>query len=139
MIRLWNTNNSEPSPKKPNPDGLRFNAQVTSLQWSTQCKELLSTHGSVCTAGEMGSSGEEYAFTAVKPNAVTVHAYPALAHVATEYPAGAPVLGSALSPSGCKAAFSVPGEKMIKIWDVWGKRKEPRRLRSMTSGPCGIR
>jgi cell division cycle protein 20 (cofactor of APC complex) len=119
------------------PDRIDLSAQVTSLQWSTQCKELLSTH-----AGLRASPDDVWSpqgGTALRAHAVAVHAFPSLVRVAAEYPASAPVLGSALSPSGCKVALAVPGEKMIKIWDVWGKRKEPRRQRSMTEGPCGIR
>ncbi|KAI0031791.1 WD40-repeat-containing domain protein, partial [Vararia minispora EC-137] len=119
-IRLWNIN--ETSPKPPNPDRIELNAQVTSLQWSMQCKELLSTH-SVLRVSSDETTWNPYAGAMLEENAVAVHSFPSLSRVTVQYPASMPVLGSALSPSGCKVAFAVPGEKMIKIWDVWGKRK----------------
>ncbi|VDB88301.1 unnamed protein product [Peniophora sp. CBMAI 1063] len=43
VVRLWTIN--EAAPKSPANNSLSLGAQVTSLVWSSQCKELLSTHG----------------------------------------------------------------------------------------------
>ncbi|KAI0309037.1 hypothetical protein OF83DRAFT_1043614, partial [Amylostereum chailletii] len=121
--RLWNIN--ETSPKPLATDRLELNTHVTSLQWSQQCREVLATHGTVRSppASDAGSGGFNPAAShpSLAANAVSVLAFPSLAHVATAYPAADAVLGSAISPSGLKVAFAIPGEKMVKIWDVWGK------------------
>ncbi|KAA1474138.1 WD40 repeat-like protein [Dentipellis sp. KUC8613] len=133
-IRLWNVNES--SPNALIPDTIRLDAQVTSLQWSTQCKELLSTHSIARSIDE--ASAPAFPVPSVA-NAVMVHSYPSLSHVVTEFPAKTALSGSVLSPNGQKIIFAVPEEKQLKIWDVWGKRKEIRRQRSLVEGPCGIR
>ncbi|TFY80790.1 hypothetical protein EWM64_g3229 [Hericium alpestre] len=132
-IRLWNINESSPNALSPNV--LELDAQVTSLQWSTQCKELLSTHSIARTSEEDPSPF----MPRLMANAVVVHSYPTLSHVTTEYPATNAIAGSVLSPNGQKIVFAVPEEKQLRIWDVWGRRKEIKRQRSMIEGPCGIR
>jgi len=133
-VRLWNVNQS--SSQSHFPDSLEFNSQVTSLQWSIQCKELLCTHGAAATTDQLPSTASQ---PVVLANAVSVYSYPSLCHVTTEYPATTAIAGSVLSPNGQKIIFAVPEEKQLKIWDVWGKRKELRRQRSLVEGPCGIR
>ena len=136
-IRLWNVTGS--TSQNPNPDVLELDAQITSLHWSTQCKELLSTHSmgkaldattSVATPTSSQSSG--------MANCVAVHSYPTLARVKTEYPATSAIAGSVMSPNGLKIIFAVPEDKQLKVWDVWGKKKELRRQRSVVE-PNGIR
>ncbi|KAI0056828.1 WD40 repeat-like protein [Artomyces pyxidatus] len=135
-VRLWSVN--EATPKPPIPDSLALDAQITSLQWSTQCKELLSTHG-MARITEDGIPSSSSAPSSGMGNAVAVHSFPNLTHVTTLYPATSAISGSILSPNGQRIVFAVPDEKQLKIWDVWGKRKELKRQRSLIEGPCGIR
>ncbi|KAI0049019.1 WD40 repeat-like protein [Auriscalpium vulgare] len=133
-IRLWNVN--ETSQKPPIPDALELDAQITSLQWSSQCKELLSTHGAARVPEEATLFTVTTPISAHPPpptlaNSVAVHSYPTLTHVTTLYPATTPLAGSILSPNGQRIAFAVPAEKQLRIWDVWGKRKELKRQRSV--------
>lgn len=149
------------------PNALHFDAQVTSLQWSTSCKELLSTHGTGIPIPEPPptpsmtplttplSFDDEFdwdlsfasASTAQIPppppetlaHSVAVHSFPHLVKMKTQVVGTGPVNGSAVSPNGQRVVVAVPGEKVLKVWEVWGKRKTLARQRSVVSGPCGIR
>ncbi|THH19160.1 hypothetical protein EW146_g1944 [Bondarzewia mesenterica] len=134
-IRLWNINGS--TSQNPNPDALELDAQITSLHWSSQCKELLSTH-SVSRIVEGPAPVPNSSQQPTMTNCVAVHSYPTLTRVKTEYPAMSAIAGSVLSPNGLKVIFAVPEDKQLKIWDVWGKKKELRRQRSVIEAACAF-
>ena len=66
-------------------------------------------------------------------NSVVVHAFPSFRRVTTMIGARTNVAGSILSPNGQRVVLAVPEESKLKIWDVWGKRKELKRTSSTSS------
>ncbi|OCH92520.1 WD40 repeat-like protein [Obba rivulosa] len=146
-IRIWNISPSTAFSSN-HPDKLELDAQITSLHWSTHCKEILSTHGPgkstpVPTTPSIDINNEYFSFSNdPRPsriaNSVLIHSYPSLRNVATVAAASKNVAGSMLSPNGQRVLLAVPEEAKLKIWDVWGRCKELRRSNSVLSG-SGIR
>jgi cell division cycle protein 20 (cofactor of APC complex) len=124
-VRLWNVNSSYSHSNAAEPGKIEVDAQITSLQFSPHCKELLSTHGPGPSATDADSQISRPRKTMA--NSVVVHSYPSLRHVTTVSAAEKGVGDSALSPNGMKIVLAVPDESTLKVWDVWGKRKEIRR------------
>jgi cell division cycle protein 20 (cofactor of APC complex) len=60
-------------------------------------------------------------------SSVVVHSYPSLRSVPTHPVAEKSVGGSVLSANGMKIVLAIPEENKLKVWDVWGKRKEVKR------------
>lgn len=164
-IRLWNTD--ENHLQKPlAPNAVKLEAQITSFQWSTSCRELLSTHAeglppaspppSTPLAFEddfdwdvsFGSSASTPVFPTIPTpqpvhtglaNSISVHNFPHLNKMTTQVVGTGAVNGSAVSPNGQRVVLAIPGEKALKVWDVWGKRKTLTRQKSLVREPCGIR
>ncbi|KAF9805171.1 hypothetical protein IEO21_09170 [Rhodonia placenta] len=145
-IRIWNVNSS-PHPTSTNPTKLELDAQITSLHFSTHCKELLSTHGlgKSTTSPPPNVHLDSMIFpfpSQPRParfsNSVAVHRFPSLNQVCLVQAAQASVAGSVLSPNGQRIVLAVPGESKLKVWDVWGRKRELRRTSSILSG-AGIR
>ncbi|KAL6302577.1 WD40-repeat-containing domain protein [Sparassis latifolia] len=144
VVRIWNVenmNDSSPSRLSRYPDRLEVDAQVTSLHFSTQCKELVSTHGpgkvtpspqpaqpnqrnDLNTSTELGTSKIS--------NSVVVRSYPTLGDVVTKMAGTKGIAGSVLSPNGQRIALAVPEKNLIEIWDIWGKQIPLRRTASLT-------
>ncbi|KAF8878796.1 WD40-repeat-containing domain protein [Gymnopilus junonius] len=79
---------------------LRTPSQVTSINWSQHCKEIVTTHG-------------------YPTNSVMVHAYPSMERVAEIRDAhDSRVLHAALSPAGDVLA-TTSGDEMLKFWKIW--------------------
>lgn len=124
-IQLWDISNSSYSGSTA-PGKLELSAQVTSLHFSPHCKELLSTHGPGPTRDDGDLQSWPRAINMA--NSVTVHSYPSLRHVVTlPVTSTGGVGGSVLTANGMKVVLAVPGENKLKLWDVWGKKKEVRR------------
>ncbi|KAI9014056.1 WD40-repeat-containing domain protein [Hyaloraphidium curvatum] len=77
-------------------------SQVTSLHWSREYKEILSSHG-------------------FPDNQMTLWTYPALQKVADLQGHDARVLHTAAGPDGTMVA-SAAGDEALKLWRVWEKR-----------------
>jgi cell division cycle protein 20 (cofactor of APC complex) len=77
-------------------------SQVTSLHWSREYKEILSSHG-------------------FPDNQMTLWTYPAMQKVADLQGHDARVLHTSASPDGTMVA-SAAGDEALKIWKVWEKR-----------------
>lgn len=149
-IRIWNINTSSAHATSNYPDKLELDAQVTSLHFSYQCRELLSTHGPgkstpapTTPALDLGPDLPIQLNTDPIPsrmaNSVVVHSYPHLRHVVTINAAASNIAGSVMSPNGQRVVLAVPEENKLKIWDVWGKRKELKRQDSSLSLARAIR
>ncbi|KZT68068.1 WD40 repeat-like protein [Daedalea quercina L-15889] len=136
MIRIWNVNGTVSS---THPDRLELDAQITSLHFSPHCKELLSTHGPGKTSPGHPSNHvdpntlpETFVSSRIA-NSVLVHAFPSFRRLTTMTSAKTNVAGSILSPNGQRVVLAVPEESKLKIWDIWGKRKELKRTSSTSS------
>ncbi|KAH9837716.1 WD40 repeat-like protein [Rhodofomes roseus] len=141
-IRIWNVNGSV---SLNHPDRLELDAQITSLHYSPHCKELLSTHGPGKGAPErapanpnVNTSTDDSFVPSRIANSVVVHAFPSFRRIATMTGATANIAGSVLSPNGQRVVLAIPQESKLKVWDVWGKRRELKRSSSMLS-TCSIR
>ena len=137
-IRVWDmTNDGDSLARNPErPNKLELDAQVTSLHFSPHINELLSTHGP-------GKPTEVPSLISVDPlqsrmaNSIVVHQFPLMRHVTTVNVARKNIAGSVLSPNGHRIVLAVPEEAQLKVWDVWGKFKEPKQ-RSLLER-CSIR
>lgn len=118
---------------------IRTDAQVTSLHFSPQCKELLSTHGDGPQDISPDVPLEQHPYstqgrTTVKcANSVAVHAVNTLETITTETIAESGVAASAMNLAGTKAVFAVPKENVLKMWDTWGGKKMNKRQMSLQS------
>ena len=108
---------------------------MTSLHFSSHCKEIISTHGPGVVP-EVADNGvtpipenlSEAASDKSKANSIAVHSVPSLRHVLTQRVASSKGLGgSILNTASTKVLLVVPEEGKLKMFDVWGKAKEVRR------------
>ncbi|KAI0085501.1 WD40-repeat-containing domain protein [Irpex rosettiformis] len=127
-IRVWTVGGSTSSMyQSPHPDKIELDAPVTSLHFSSHCKEILSTHGPGKTTPAPQTYTEDLQLIENDPipspysNSVVVHSYPSLRHVVTLPGANSNIAGSLLSPNGQKIVLAVPEENKLKIWDVWAR------------------
>lgn len=142
-----------PSPEPVNTVSL--NTTVFSLQWSPNCKELLSTHGRSflppCAPGRrtVSFSGVKHTKPEAQPqltyvqtaltNSITVHDYPSGNRLMTLPNAhGGAITQSCLGPSGENIFTLCPQDEAIKMWHVWGRRA-PEPKQSSTFGKYAIR
>ncbi|CCM00708.1 uncharacterized protein FIBRA_02748 [Fibroporia radiculosa] len=145
-IRIWNINGPSASHLNSNhPTKLELDAEIRSLHFSPHCKEILSTHGpgKSTPAPPPPSHLESHMFPSEPvpskiANSVVVHAFPSLRQLVTLQAANQKITGSVLSPNGQRVVIAVPEEAKLKVWDVWGKRKELKRSSSVLDG-SGIR
>ena len=148
-IQLWNVNASSAYSNAADPGKIELAAQITSLHFSPHCKEILSTHG----PGPAPTTDSPAQDTQSRPlinnsnipntdvlappmNSIVVHSYPSLRHVTEVSAAPSAISDSVLSTNGMKVIFAVPGEAKLKVWDVWGKRKEVRKHSTFLGGVC---
>ncbi|KAF8440023.1 WD40 repeat-like protein [Boletus edulis BED1] len=95
---------------------------VTSLHWSSHCKELLSTHGSSWTKSQTlydyPPSAKETPTTPFT-NSMTVHSYPSCERVVSVVGHSAAIAHSCIGPDGCSIFTVSPAEETIKMFRVW--------------------
>ncbi|KAI0742931.1 WD40-repeat-containing domain protein [Daedaleopsis nitida] len=127
-IRIWDMSfDGDSSAKYPErPTKLELDAQVTSLHFSPQINELLSTHGAGRIT-EVPSLFNAEPLHARMRNSIAVHQFPSMRHVTTAPVAQKGVAGSVLSPNGQRIVLAVPEEAQLKVWDVWGKFREAKQ------------
>ncbi|KAF9529149.1 WD40-repeat-containing domain protein [Crepidotus variabilis] len=131
-LRLWNVNPNDPSSNLATPGKVDTSARITGIHFSTQCMEILTTHGNavpIVDSAANNSPSHKSPFA----NSLAVHTA-SLRHVTTlNVPTDKPIGDSVLSANGMKVVFTVPDEAKINICDAWAKRKELRRQASFTS------
>lgn len=104
--------------------------KIVNLHFSPNYKELLSTLGPMPATPE-GTDARDWP-RGILSNAVAVHSFPSLRHIATLPVSDQAICGSVLNTGAAvhKIVVAVPGETKLKVFDVWGKRKEIRRQSS---------
>ena len=126
-IRIWDLADDESARRHPErPTKLELEAQVTSLHFSPQINELLSTHGAGKIT-EVPSLGHAPPLKPRIANSIAVHQFPLMRHVTTRAVGEKGVAGSVLSPNGQRVVLAVPEEAQLKVWDVWGKFREAKQ------------
>jgi cell division cycle protein 20 (cofactor of APC complex) len=98
----------------------------------------LSTHGPGAAIAA-GTDSQTWPIRNSTVNSLALHSFPSLRNVMTESAASKGLGDSVLSPTGTKVVFSVPEENSLKVWDVWGKRKEVKRQPSFLDSLTSIR
>ncbi|RDB17761.1 Cell division cycle protein 20 [Hypsizygus marmoreus] len=136
-VQLWNVNASIPHSNATTPGKYETGAPVTSLHFSSQCKEILSTHSMKPPAVETPSTRMPPP-PAVWPkinvtNSIAVYSYPSLRHVTTLSVADKPIGTSVVNANGTKIVLTTPDDGKINLCDVWSKRKELKRQPSFLS------
>ncbi|GLB44511.1 putative WD40 repeats [Lyophyllum shimeji] len=133
-IHLWNINALSPHSNAATPGKLELGSPITSLHFSPQCKELLSTQGCKPKPAADASTDVQAASisTQVWPrqtmeNSIAVHSYPSLRHVTTFALTDKPIGSSVLNAGGTKIILAVPEDGKINVCDVWAKRKELKK------------
>ncbi|KAG5636011.1 hypothetical protein H0H81_009391 [Sphagnurus paluster] len=160
-LHLWNINALTSHSNAAVPGKLELGAPISSIHFSPQCKEILTTHGSKpivaapptpimeapASAPGTPSRTRARASTLINPtslappvwprlnmeNSIAVHSYPALRHVTTFALAGKPIGSSVLNSTGTKIIVAVPDDGKISVCDVWAKRKEVKKQPSFLS------
>ncbi len=98
MIHFWNTSTGAKL------NSIDTGSQVTSIQWSIQYKEFISSHG-------------------FPNNQLSVWSYPSLNKIADLPGHDARILNTCLSPDGEMVASSSSDEN-LKFWKVFEKKKK---------------
>ncbi|KAI9205539.1 WD40-repeat-containing domain protein [Polychytrium aggregatum] len=117
MIHFWNSTTSSKSAS------IDTGSQVTSIIWSRQYKELLSSHGNT-TNGAHGSLR----------NHLTLWNYPSLNKVADLGGHESRILHTALSPDGETVASTAPDEH-LKFWKAWEAKPKTKAKAAAASLP----
>ncbi|KAJ7161060.1 WD40 repeat-like protein [Mycena filopes] len=119
------------------PGKLELGSKIVNLHFSPNYKELLSTLGPLPVASPEAPGADAMLpswprASSVVGNTLTVHSFPSLRHIANLSVGEQDVCGSVLNTGSAvhKVVVAVPGEAKLKIYDVWGKRKEIRRQSS---------
>ena len=126
MLRVWNIG-TDTSSAYPAAESRQLDAQITSIQWSTTCKELLTTHGPGSVSDGAESQPSSVSSTDSGRNSIAVHSYSSLRQVARTSVSESGLGGSVLNSNGTKVFVAVPSEGKLKMCEVWGKAKEVKR------------
>ncbi|KAJ7146202.1 WD40-repeat-containing domain protein [Mycena epipterygia] len=129
-VKLWTVEASNPHSNATTPGKLEMGCKIVNLHFSPNYKELLTTLGPLPATPE-GTDARDWP-RGILSNAVAVHSFPSLRHIATLPVSDQAVCGSVLNTGAAvhKIVVAVPGETKLKVFDVWGKRKEIRRQSS---------
>jgi WD40 repeat protein len=105
MIHFWNTSTGA------KVNSINTGSQVTSIQWSVEYKELVSSHG-------------------FPNNELSIWSYPSLSKIADLPGHDARILNTSLSPDGEMIASSSSDEN-LKFWKVFESRKGKKKQTSV--------
>ncbi|KAH8079830.1 WD40 repeat-like protein [Cristinia sonorae] len=122
-IRVFSTKSLSVIPEPLHTVSLH--TQITSLQWSQHCKELLSTHGKSWDPLRIGS--KMVPVKTALTNALAVHSYPSMSRVINVTAHGEEVGQSCLSPDGTMVFTISPKEEAMKMWKIWSPPKDEVR------------
>lgn len=102
------------------------------LHFSPNYKELLSTLGPLPASPEVADLRSWPRTGSVSGNSIAAHSFPSLRPIASLPVSEQEVCGSVLNTGSAvhKIVVAIPGETKLKVYDVWGKRKEIRRQSS---------
>ncbi|KAJ6554470.1 WD40-repeat-containing domain protein [Mycena capillaripes] len=129
-VKFWTVEAANPHSNATAPGKLELGSKIVNLHFSPSYKELLTTLGPLPASPEA---------TDIRPwprsilnNSITVHSFPSLRPIASLSVSDQKVCGSVLNTGAGvhKIVVAVPGETKLKVFDVWGKRKEIRRQSS---------
>ncbi|KAJ7042963.1 WD40 repeat-like protein [Mycena alexandri] len=111
---------------------LELGSKIANLHFSPNYKELLSTLGPLPASPEVADMRSWPRTGSISGNSITVHSFPSLRPIASLSVSDQEVCGSVLNTGSAvhKIVVAVPGETKLKVYDVWGKRKEIRRQSS---------
>ncbi|KAF8192806.1 WD40-repeat-containing domain protein [Mycena galopus ATCC 62051] len=134
-VKFWTVEPANPHSNATAPGKLELGSKIVNLNFSANYKELLTIVGSIPASPEVTASDRD----SIRPwprsilsNALTVHSFPSLRPIASLSVSDQDVCGSVLNTGAPvhKIVVAVPGESKLKVYDVWGKRKELRRQSS---------
>ncbi|KAF7369802.1 Cell division cycle protein 20 [Mycena venus] len=123
-VKFWTVEPANPHSNATAPGKIELGSKI----------ELLTTLGPIPTA-----SPEAIPSADIRPlprsilsNSITVHSFPSLRPIASVSVSEKDVCGSVLNTGSAvhKIVVAVPDESKLKVFDVWGKRKEIRRQAS---------
>jgi cell division cycle protein 20 (cofactor of APC complex) len=105
-------------------------SKIVNLNFSPNYKELLTTLGPLPASPE--ATDIRTWPRSILNNSITVHSFPSLRPIGSLSVSDQDVCGSVLNTGSAvhKIVVAVPGETKLKVFDVWGKRKEIRRQSS---------
>ncbi|KAJ7153455.1 WD40 repeat-like protein [Mycena crocata] len=129
-VKLWTIEPSNANSNASTPGKLDLGSKIVNLHFSPNYKELLSTLGPVLTAAEATPT---HAWPrSIVNNSLAVHSFPSLRSITSLSISEQAVCGSVLNTGVAvhKIIVAVPGESKLKVFDVWGKRKEIKRQSS---------
>ncbi|KAG6864754.1 hypothetical protein C0991_007355 [Blastosporella zonata] len=148
VMQLWNINPLVRHSNATTPGKLELGAPITSIHFSPQCKEILTTHSSKPSPSLSPSNAASRRSTPVPSTpsssynplaplawprismdkTIAVHSYPSLRLVTKLTVAeDKAIAGSLLNTGGTKIILAVPDDGKMCVYDVWGKRKEIKR------------
>ncbi|KAF7297354.1 WD-REPEATS-REGION domain-containing protein [Mycena indigotica] len=138
-VRLWNVDAISGS-NATTPSQFQTGSELVGLHFSANFKELLTTVGPAVPPQTINHSNILWPLgpTLASTNAVAVYSLPAFRPITRESVLLASetsfVAGSVLSPMNTNApqklVVALPEEGKLKVYDIWGRRKEVKRQAS---------
>ncbi|KAJ7630103.1 WD40-repeat-containing domain protein [Mycena polygramma] len=129
-VKFWTVEAANPHSNATAPGKLELGSKIVNLHFSPNYKELLTILGPIPTSPE----ATDLLPRNILNNAIIVHAFPSLRPISSLSVSDQDVCGSILNTGAVvhKIVVAVPGETKLKVFDVWGKRKEIRRQSSFS-------
>ncbi|KAJ7730255.1 WD40 repeat-like protein [Mycena maculata] len=131
-VKLWTIDAGTAHSNATALSKLELGSKIVNLHFSPNYKELVTTLGSLAEPPEGIANLNRAWPRGILSNAIVVHSFPTLRQVSTASVSEQDACGSILHTAGAvhKLVVAVPGESKLKVFDVWGKRKEVRRQSS---------
>ncbi|KAJ7452037.1 WD40 repeat-like protein [Mycena galericulata] len=132
-VKLWTVDaanaHSNAHSNATAPSKLDLGSKIVSLYFSPNFKELVTTLGPLGPAPEETDVLNRSWPRGILSNTIVVHSFPTLREVSTASVSDENVCGSVLCTGTAvhKLVVAIPGESKLKVFDVWGKRKEISR------------
>lgn len=116
---------------------INLDTSVTSVHWSSHCKELLSTHGRSWRPSDRPSTGTRppKPIPVISPlsNSLTVFRFPSYGRLVSVKSHGNPIGTSVVSPDGTSVFTVCPKEENMKLWKVWSAAPKKEKEKTMYS------
>ncbi|KAJ7270635.1 WD40-repeat-containing domain protein [Mycena haematopus] len=129
-VKFWTIEPANPNSNATAPGKLELGSKIVNLDFAPKYKELLTILGPILVSPDPANSHPWP--RGILSNAIIVHSFPSLRPIASLPVSGQDVCGSVLNTGSAvqKVVVAVPGETKLKVYEVWGKKKEIRRQTS---------
>ncbi|KAJ6463551.1 WD40 repeat-like protein [Mycena sanguinolenta] len=132
-VKLWTIDQANSNSNATSPSKLEHGSKIVNLNFSPNYKELLTVLGPLAVLPATPQTLDLSPWPrSILTNSIIVHSFPSLRHIATVPVSERDICGSVLNTgtSVHKIVVAIPTETKLKVYEVWGKKKEIRRQSS---------